>query len=170
MLSTQGQGRMGDNVANVFGAKFLAELIPLAVAVDAADGTVDGTADVTADGTDGSAEDADGTGADGNDGAIARGADSEGAMGSTERAGGAGRASAVSGSAAGAVGASSAGSSGGARPGARRIEGLVSKCGAGVGRSDNDRQFFFINGRPVDHPAVRPIGAKGLASILINCC
>uniref|UniRef100_H3G7I0 MutL C-terminal dimerisation domain-containing protein n=1 Tax=Phytophthora ramorum TaxID=164328 RepID=H3G7I0_PHYRM len=32
------------------------------------------------------------------------------------------------------------------------VEGYVSKVGAGVGRSDNDRQFFFINGRPFDLP------------------
>ncbi|RHY34056.1 hypothetical protein DYB32_001181 [Aphanomyces invadans] len=31
-----------------------------------------------------------------------------------------------------------------------KISGFVSKVGAGVGRSDNDRQFFFVNGRPVD--------------------
>ncbi|KAF0689025.1 Aste57867_19480 [Aphanomyces stellatus] len=31
-----------------------------------------------------------------------------------------------------------------------QIIGFVSKVGAGVGRSDNDRQFFFVNGRPVD--------------------
>ncbi|KAF1782112.1 DNA mismatch repair protein Pms1/Pms2 [Phytophthora cactorum] len=34
----------------------------------------------------------------------------------------------------------------------RKVEGYVSKVGAGVGRSDNDRQFFFINGRPFDLP------------------
>jgi DNA mismatch repair protein PMS2 len=36
----------------------------------------------------------------------------------------------------------------------RRIIGLVSKAGEGVGRSDNDRQFTFLNGRPVDLPKV----------------
>lgn len=36
----------------------------------------------------------------------------------------------------------------------RKVEGYVSKVGAGVGRSDNDRQFFFINGRPFDLPKV----------------
>ncbi|GMF31767.1 unnamed protein product [Phytophthora fragariaefolia] len=36
----------------------------------------------------------------------------------------------------------------------RKVEGFVSKVGAGVGRSDNDRQFFFINGRPFDLPKV----------------
>jgi DNA mismatch repair protein PMS2 len=34
------------------------------------------------------------------------------------------------------------------------VVGLVSKAGIGVGRSDNDRQFIFCNGRPVDLPRV----------------
>jgi DNA mismatch repair protein PMS2 len=33
-----------------------------------------------------------------------------------------------------------------------RIVGLVSKATAGTGRAAGDRQFFFINGRPVDMP------------------
>lgn len=37
----------------------------------------------------------------------------------------------------------------------RQVVGYVSKVGAGVGRSDNDRQFFFINGRPFELPKVR---------------
>lgn len=36
----------------------------------------------------------------------------------------------------------------------QRISGYVSRSGGGVGRSDNDRQFFFLNGRPVDLPRV----------------
>jgi DNA mismatch repair protein PMS2 len=32
------------------------------------------------------------------------------------------------------------------------ITGYVSKAGSGVGRSDNDRQFLYCNGRPVDIP------------------
>lgn len=32
------------------------------------------------------------------------------------------------------------------------IEGYVSKVGDGVGRSDNERQFVYCNGRPVDLP------------------
>ncbi|KAJ0397999.1 hypothetical protein P43SY_004060 [Pythium insidiosum] len=34
----------------------------------------------------------------------------------------------------------------------RRVTGFVSRVGEGVGRSDNDRQFFFINHRPFDLP------------------
>lgn len=36
----------------------------------------------------------------------------------------------------------------------RKIWGMVSKAGAGVGRADNDRQFLYLNGRPVDLPKV----------------
>lgn len=32
------------------------------------------------------------------------------------------------------------------------IEGFVSKAGHGVGRSDSDRQYFYVNGRPVHIP------------------
>lgn len=35
-----------------------------------------------------------------------------------------------------------------------RVQGFVSRAGEGVGRSDNDRQFFYLNGRPVDIPKV----------------
>jgi len=45
-------------------------------------------------------------------------------------------------------------SSGDAEGWEQRISGYVSKGGAGVGRSDNDRQFFFLNGRPVDLPRI----------------
>jgi hypothetical protein len=34
------------------------------------------------------------------------------------------------------------------------VTGLVSKPGLGGGRSDSDRQFFFLNQRPVDMPKV----------------
>ena len=36
----------------------------------------------------------------------------------------------------------------------RKIWGMVSRAGEGVGRADNDRQFVYINGRPVDLPKV----------------
>lgn len=34
------------------------------------------------------------------------------------------------------------------------LVGFMSKVGEGVGRSDNDRQFVFCNGRPVDMPKI----------------
>lgn len=37
---------------------------------------------------------------------------------------------------------------------AATVTGFVSKVGEGVGRSDNDRQFVFCNGRPVDMPKI----------------
>jgi DNA mismatch repair protein PMS2 len=33
-------------------------------------------------------------------------------------------------------------------------QGFVSKVREGVGRSDNDRQYIFCNGRPVDIPSI----------------
>lgn len=35
-----------------------------------------------------------------------------------------------------------------------RVTGLVSKAGTGVGRSNNEKQFLYLNGRPVDLPRV----------------
>ncbi|KMT19361.1 hypothetical protein BVRB_1g013620 [Beta vulgaris subsp. vulgaris] len=35
-----------------------------------------------------------------------------------------------------------------------RVEGFVSKAGNGSGRNTGDRQFFYVNGRPVDMPKV----------------
>jgi hypothetical protein len=50
----------------------------------------------------------------------------------------------------------------------RRVSGFVSKAGEGVGRSDNDRQFFFLNGRPVNLPRitklVNEVSARGLGT------
>lgn len=34
------------------------------------------------------------------------------------------------------------------------VKGFISRVGVGVGRSDNDRQFVFCNGRPVDMPNI----------------
>lgn len=39
-------------------------------------------------------------------------------------------------------------------PDAGRIVGFISKVDGGTGRSNSDRQFFFVNGRPVDLPNV----------------
>ena len=35
-----------------------------------------------------------------------------------------------------------------------RLEGYISLCAHGMGRSSTDRQFFFINGRPFDSSKV----------------
>ena len=43
-------------------------------------------------------------------------------------------------------------------PHVSKVIGLISKTGHGVGRSDSDRQFFYVNGRPVHLPTF----AKGL--------
>jgi DNA mismatch repair protein PMS2 len=39
----------------------------------------------------------------------------------------------------------------------KRVVGYISKVGIGVGRSDNDRQFFYINGRPFDLHQVKKV-------------
>lgn len=58
---------------------------------------------------------------------------------------------------------SDATSSGGpdAKGGERKIWGMVSKAGEGVGRADNDRQFLYLNGRPVDLPKVCRLSTLG---------
>ena len=117
VLSTQGSGRLSDHVANVFGAKFLASLVPLAV-VDRGE------------------EDRDDDNA--HSPAVAAEASSSSSLSSSS-----------SSSPPPTPPSPTAGA--GAE---RRVEGLVSKAGAGVGRSDNDRQFFYLNGRPVDLPAL----------------
>lgn len=35
-----------------------------------------------------------------------------------------------------------------------KVDGFLSKSGQGCGRNMGDRQFFFVNGRPVDMPKV----------------
>jgi len=40
---------------------------------------------------------------------------------------------------------------------AGRIVGLVSRAGTGVGRSNNERQFTYLNGRPVDLPRLHKV-------------
>ncbi len=35
-----------------------------------------------------------------------------------------------------------------------RVSGFVSMAGTGIARSNNDKQFLFLNGRPVDIPKV----------------
>lgn len=35
-----------------------------------------------------------------------------------------------------------------------KLEGYISSCAHGCGRSGSDRQFFYINSRPIDNPKV----------------
>lgn len=35
-----------------------------------------------------------------------------------------------------------------------KLDGYISSCAHGCGRSSADRQFFYINSRPVDNPKV----------------
>ncbi|CAM9754240.1 unnamed protein product, partial [Choristocarpus tenellus] len=88
LIGTQYNNKLGDNVTNVFGAKFLSTLVAVEVCINKDSGE-----DVMLDQESGS-------------------------------------------------------------DGVRSIWGMVSKAGEGVGRSDNDRQFLYLNGRPVDLPKV----------------
>ena len=45
------------------------------------------------------------------------------------------------------------------------INGYISRVGVGVGRADNDRQFVFCNGRPVDLPKF----TKVLNEVITDC-
>ena len=45
------------------------------------------------------------------------------------------------------------------------INGYISRVGVGVGRADNDRQFVFCNGRPVDLPKF----TKVLNEVMTDC-
>lgn len=49
-----------------------------------------------------------------------------------------------------------------------KIVGYISKAGVGVGRSDNDRQFMFCNGRPVDLPKLtRTMNEVSLNNVIL---
>ena len=50
-----------------------------------------------------------------------------------------------------------------------KVNGFISKAGVGVGRSDNDRQFVYCNGRPVDLPKITR-AMNEVCSILKKCC
>lgn len=47
------------------------------------------------------------------------------------------------------------------------VAGFISRVGLGVGRSDNDRQFLYCNGRPVDIP--RFVKALNEVKIVAPC-
>ena len=118
---------MQDNITNVFGAKFMNTLVPFKI-VDREEEEEEGG---------GKGEE----GAEGGEGAE------DGAKGGPASTGPSTKTS---------TDASTDTSTGttASTDGERSIEGLISKAGEGVGRSDNDRQFFFLNGRPIEQPQV----------------
>lgn len=56
----------------------------------------------------------------------------------------------------------------GAKKSDRKIWGMVSKAGVGVGRADNDRQFLYLNGRPVDLPKVTTVPKAFIVDIVVS--
>lgn len=117
-LLRQYNNKLGDNVTNVFGAKFLSTLSPVDISLDK-------EGDEEEDGEDGSSGQVEAT--------TPPVVEQEAASSSAPKT---------------------------AWDSRRRIWGMVSKAGEGVGRSDNDRQFLYLNGRPVDMPKVNS-GRRG---------
>ncbi|KAL7682364.1 putative ribosomal protein S5 domain 2-type [Plasmopara halstedii] len=105
VLATQAQQTMGDNIANVFGTKFLRTLVRVDFMLNCSLSD-ENERDYIADQVD----------SDEKHGLFASGIEPK------------------------------------LRRQERKVEGYVSKVGAGVGRCDNDRLFCFINGRPFDLP------------------
>lgn len=163
------------NIIDVFGGKFLETLMPLTVQLEEEGPAVQEPAEGTGRsrarrGGKGASASAAGP-ADGGDGAI--GADESIMDTESKQAPGSSSSSAAAADAPGAadctdgdvdVGDSSAPAlssdppptDGAVAPVAasavQRLSGFVSRAGCGVGRSDNARQFMFLNGRPVDLP------------------
>lgn len=117
---SQYNNKLGDNVTNVFGAKFLSTLSPVEISLDS------------------------------------QAKEKEGEEGGEDGCSGRGEATTTPVVEQEAAGSSSPKSEWGSK---RRIWGMVSKAGEGVGRSDNDRQFLYLNGRPVDMPKVNTFAA-----------
>ena len=138
LLATQSGGKLSDNVSILFGAKFAGSLLPVDLRVDLQ--SRPGTAEA------GAAGEGPGDG----QGLEAYVDDScESTLGEKESP------SSVAASQEQVFSAETAAGEGSAEQSAAptvRVCGLVSKVGLGVGRSDNDRQFTFCNGRPVDLP------------------
>jgi hypothetical protein len=136
-LVTTGTGSLANSIVEVFGVKFAHSLQPLFVVVPATgaaardDGAVDG-------GEDGSRM------RDEGDGMGEGGIKSPGVAAPLA-------ATPVPSPVAPLVASTAAAAAAAA---ATTISGFVSKPGAGVGKATSERQFTFINGRPVDIPVV----------------
>lgn len=151
VLTTQSGGRLSDNVSILFGAKFAASLLPLDVTVqlpvrqrNTRGYNNDQNSRHKEEGVDGVNSDQEDQEEPGPAGEVCS-AFSTGrgdrAVHDSPEAEDEDRADSIEG--------------GPSSPGEQvsvKVTGLVSKAGLGVGRSDNDRQFAFLNGRPVDLP------------------
>jgi len=150
VLSTQGCGDLSGAIANVWGAKFLSTLqtvkVGVVVAASPGDGNQAGEEDATfnshifssyGNGSSDVSRSSNGS----NSSSSSSMTDTGEAMSEAAAAAAAGPPPAQSPAAAAASKVKS-------------VHGMVSRVGCGVGRSDNDRQFIFLNNRPVDLPKV----------------
>jgi DNA mismatch repair ATPase MutL len=126
IIGTQSSTRLENNICSVFGSKFLSSLTPLVVSTAIDFGDAGKVTD---------------TKVDSNSSAEMGGEYEHGVNSHSE--GDAGAATVPSAENSIAVCAPT-----------HKIVGFISKVGTGVGRSDNDRQFLYCNGRPVDMPKV----------------
>lgn len=138
VLSTSGSVLLRDRVAELFGSEFLSSLCDLAVELPSAMAAARRGAALGSVGV---------GGASGHltEPAAAAKASRDGAIEGPAGGGDAGGA---------AQAAGTAGVPAPAQTVQSRVTGLVSKAGTGVGRSNNEKQFFYLNGRPVDLPRV----------------
>lgn len=135
IVSTEAGGRLEDNIRSVFGNKFLTQLTAVNTIVDMISPT-SGDVDASRGGSDPQVDDENG----GNAATAADPSSIEG-ISNTET-------DLVANTQTLVQPASSCVSK------QIVISGFVSKAGFGVGRSDNDRQFLFVNRRPVDLPKI----------------
>lgn len=144
VLSTQGCGDLSGAIANVWGAKFLSTLqtvkVGVVVAASPGDGNQAGEEDATFNSHIFSSY--------GNGSSDVSNSSSSSSMTDTGEA----MSEAAAAAAAGPPPAQSPAAAAASK--VKSVHGMVSRVGCGVGRSDNDRQFIFLNNRPVDLPKV----------------
>ena len=144
VLSTQGCGDLSGAIANVWGAKFLSTLqtvkVGVVVAASPGDGNQAGEEDATFNSHIFSSY--------GNGSSDVSSSSSSSSMTDTGEA----MSEAAAAAAAGPPPAQSPAAAAASK--VKSVHGMVSRVGCGVGRSDNDRQFIFLNNRPVDLPKV----------------
>jgi hypothetical protein len=150
VLSTQGCGDLSGAIANVWGAKFLSTLqtvkVGVVVAASPGDGNQAGEEDATFNSHIFSSY---GNGSS-DVSSSSNGSNSSSSSSMTDT--GEAMSEAAAAAAAGPPPAQSPAAAAASK--VKSVHGMVSRVGCGVGRSDNDRQFIFLNNRPVDLPKV----------------
>lgn len=151
VFTTQSGGKLLDNVSILYGAKFAASLLPieLAVQLQVKKGNEPDAIEEEEEYTDDNMNTDKGIGEEDSPNCVSFGAYRESApQPSSSKSDPASDALTTI----AATASSHAADHADTAPVMIGISGLVSKVGLGVGRSDNDRQFTFVNGRPVDLP------------------